>query len=87
MNGAPNMKREVAARLQFTLAEATVLAEHLDEVGTGSESLRAAIANNNGAKVIEVWTGIVEHIAYVSGVLEWKGTAAARQYVESEEDN
>lgn len=79
---ASDMEREVAASLKFSLAEASLLHEHLRAAEEGCEALRAAIATDNGQQVMDVWNSVSEHVTYVGTIFNLKGSTAARQYIE-----
>lgn len=75
------MEREVAARLSFDLAEASILTSHITDLVKQAEVLRSGIGNNEGQKVMDAWNAMGDHMNYIGTLLNLKGSAAARAYL------
>ena len=75
-------EREVASRIKFSLAEASILHEELQELIGHAESLRSAIGSDNGLMVMREWNAVAEHLNYVGTLLNLKGSAAAKKWIE-----
>jgi hypothetical protein len=75
-------EREVAARIKFSLAEASLLHDHLKSLIEQAEVLRSAIGADNGLVVMRSWNQMGDDMNYVGTLLNLKGSAAARQWIE-----
>lgn len=76
-----DMEREVAARLKFDLAEASILNSHLVALIDEANTLRSAIGGDNGKQAMDSWNAMSDHMNYIGTLLNLKGSTAARQYI------
>lgn len=75
-------EREVAARIKFSLAEASLLKDHLEDLKKNTTDLIVAIASDDGLNVMRRWNAMGEDMNYVGTMLNLKGSSAARQWIE-----
>lgn len=75
-------EREVAARVKFNVPEQVLIDDRINSLINAAVDLKAAVDANNGNSILRAWNLMSEDMTYIGTILNLKGSAAARQWIE-----